>query len=206
MKTIKTILKKIIPPTSGLRCRYGDTLIADKHIGRLLDCLKRCIKLKGNIIEFGVFRGGSLIRMGKLLEEHSSNKAIFGLDTFEGHPYTDNKIQKKGFVSNTNMNKVFDKITENELTNIYILKGKFTDTLPTLKLERFCFAHIDCDLYWSHIEALQFLMPRMVKGGIIYFDDYNTPSCDKVNEAVHKFIKKSDLFIFPDKQAYYVVK
>lgn len=43
-------------------------------------------KIEGDIFEFGVFRGASLISMAILLKKIGSNKKVYGFDSFEGFP------------------------------------------------------------------------------------------------------------------------
>jgi hypothetical protein len=53
---------------------------------------KNCKKIKGNICEFGVFQGRSLLSTALLLKKIKSKKKIFAFDTFAGFP---NKILHK---------------------------------------------------------------------------------------------------------------
>jgi len=202
---VKNILKILIPSESGLRCKYGDSLISKDRVKFMCKLLERCKDLKGDVIELGVFRGGSLIKMAKKLYYIHSGKDIYGLDTFEGLPYTDKGTKhKKGLMKNTNFNKVHNLILDQGLFNILLKKGTFKDSFSTLQYNKFCFVHMDCDLYKSHVESLEFILPRLTKNGIIFFDDYNSTTAIKVNAAVHKFINKEQLVILPGKQAYYV--
>jgi hypothetical protein len=164
-------------------------------------------KIKGDIIECGVYRGGSLIVLGKKLKKLESDKILYGLDTFEGHPYTDKDTPHiKGNLGDTSYNDVYEIIKKLQLENVKLLKGRFIDTFPSLKNKRFCFAHVDCNLYQSSRECLEFLLPRMTKKGIIFFEDYNSSKFPGANKAVEEFIKKEDLIVLPDKQAYYIKK
>ena len=43
-------------------------------------------KIEGDIFEFGVFRGASLISMAILLKKIGSKKKVYGFDSFEGFP------------------------------------------------------------------------------------------------------------------------
>lgn len=43
-------------------------------------------QIDGDILEAGVYRGGSLIAMGLLLRELGSSKKVYGFDTFQGFP------------------------------------------------------------------------------------------------------------------------
>lgn len=44
------------------------------------------LKVEGDIIEVGVFRGKSILATGLLLKELGSSKKVFGYDTFQGFP------------------------------------------------------------------------------------------------------------------------
>lgn len=47
---------------------------------------KNALKDDGDVFDFGVFRGGSLIAAALILKELGSNKKVYGFDTFEGFP------------------------------------------------------------------------------------------------------------------------
>jgi len=70
----------------------------------------------GDIFEFGVFKGSSLIAAAMILKEMGSKKKIFGFDSFEGFP---------GFSE------------KDELENFYKYKGKFFDEKFIKKFEKF---------------------------------------------------------------------
>ena len=185
---------------------YGGSLINKKRIEFMVSLMEELEfrNVKGNVIECGVFKGGSLIEIASKLKELDSHRIVFGLDTFTGMPYADKGTEcVKGYLE-SNFKKVLNKVSY--LDNISLIEGKFKDSFKILKDHSFSFAHLDCDVYKSYIECLKFLMPRMSNGGIIWFDDYNSDAAPRCNDAVHKFIKKKDLIILPKKQAYYYVK
>ena len=62
------------------------------------------------------------------------------------------------------------------------------DTLPRFANYRFCFAHLDCDIYQSYKETLEFFYPRMTPGAIILLDEYNDPPWPGCNRAVDEFL------------------
>jgi|APSaa5957512535_1039671.scaffolds.fasta_scaffold45299_3 hypothetical protein len=49
-------------------------------------CKKNIDKIDGDIFEFGVFRGSSLISMALLLKKLGSSKKVYGFDSFGGFP------------------------------------------------------------------------------------------------------------------------
>lgn len=49
---------------------------------------------------------------------------------------------------------------------------------------RFCFVHIDVDLYEPTRASIDFFYPRMTPGGLIVCDDYNFTSCPGATQAI----------------------
>jgi O-methyltransferase len=52
---------------------------------------------------------------------------------------------------------------------------------------RFCFVHIDVDLYQPTKDSLEFFFPRMTPGGIIICDDYGFMTCPGARKAMDDF-------------------
>ena len=52
----------------------------------LYNHIRSNINLRGNIFEFGVYRGSSLIAIALLLKELGSDKIVYGFDSFSGFP------------------------------------------------------------------------------------------------------------------------
>ena len=87
------------------------------------------------------------------------------------------------------MESVQAKIAEDGLSkHIVLLKGLFKDTLPTLVDQQYHFVNIDCDLYEPHIECLEYFYPRMVKGGVLFFDDYHSIDFPMASKAIDQFM------------------
>ena len=107
------------------------------HLDIYFDFIRNSYKdLKGNIFEFGVFKGKSLLATALLLKSLGSDKRIFGFDSFSGFPsynekdkisqfkilYEDNKISK---------NHYLDVVRNIEIRSLY-LKDKFTLNAETI--------------------------------------------------------------------------
>ena len=59
------------------------------HLARhrpYLQLLERCVPLDGDVIECGVFRGKSLLRIATWLKQQGVRKTVYGLDSFDGFP------------------------------------------------------------------------------------------------------------------------
>ncbi len=71
------------------------------------DHIRQNIDIEGDIYEFGVFRGASLIAVGLLLKELGSSKKVFGFDSFKGFPSFSKYDDLENFY--TYKNKFFTK-------------------------------------------------------------------------------------------------
>ena len=157
--------------------------------------------------ECGVYKGFSLIAMGEVARIFGIRVHFFGLDTFEGLPdisTTDqNFIPKdalyltKKLFTNTSLEDVKKTLNRTGLRRKYtLLKGLFSKTLAQLPERKYFFVHIDCDLYDGHIECLEYFYPRMLSGGIIFFDDYHSVSFPMARAAIDDFLKSKPEKLF----------
>jgi O-methyltransferase len=147
---------------------------------QLVDCVNSCLKLDGSIAEVGVYRGGS----AKLMCNYKGTKELYLFDTFEGLPYLDKESNyfKKGQYSSP-----FEAVKSSlqNYENIHLFKGLFPASALPVGEKRFCFVHLDVDLYKSTKDCLDFFYNRMTKGGMILSHDY--PLIPGVKKAFDEF-------------------
>lgn len=168
-----------------------------------LELFKQTQNVRGEIVEFGIFKGNSFFRWIKfrdLLEQTYSRK-IIGFDIFGDFPeahFEQDKLKRDAFVAETNggVSISYDEI--NQLLdaqglskNVEIVKGDILQTLdeyvdknPHLKIS---LLHLDVDLYEPSKLVLERLFERVTKGGIIIFDDYGAFA--GTNKAVDDFFE-----------------
>lgn len=153
--------------------------------------------LDGDIIECGVYKGGTALFItkfrlhSKYLNFKDSTFHLF--DTFEGLPEANSKLDvyTKGVVP-YDYEKV--KTLFRRYLHVKIHKGLIPDIFKTVDIPKIAWAHVDVDLYKSVLDSLTFIYPRLVKGGYIVFDDYGFPSCPGARAAVdHFFVDKLEV-------------
>lgn len=178
------------------------------RLGNILahyELYKKIIELPGDVIELGVFRGGTLIQFctfRELLENERSRK-IVGFDIFDEFPSVAKVESDISWVENWNeeYNDDFTKkedieqsLHHKKIENVELVKGDILETVDEyLKREphtRIALLHIDTDVYEPSKHGLEKLFDRVVKGGIIAFDDYATVEGETL--AVEEFLKKYD--------------
>ena len=168
--------------------KIGDNRGADNEENyTLYSSLKALRNIPGDIAEVGVYKGGT----AKLISEIKGNKNLYLCDTFEGLPETNanDLFVKKGWLHDTSVESVKKYLADYK--NIHFLKGIFPQTSEPILDKKFCFIHLDTNLYQSTLDALEFFWPRMVKEGRIVSHDYNTTSMPGIKKAFSEFFNNT---------------
>ena len=115
---------------------------------------------------------------------------FFGLDSFEGFPDNDHPFfQDINFKSDyKKAKKIEDKFPD----KAFVLKGYFKDTLKNSEkintITKLKFAHIDCDLYISAIEPVEFIKEKLVSGAYLMIDDFT--NIDPSGKSIRELFKQ----------------
>jgi len=142
------------------------------------------IKLKGDYLEFGLFKGSSFIRAYEYAKEHKFDYMNFyGFDSFEGLPkeaslekFRPHQYKCSRFDFDNNIKK-----SGMDLKRVTIVEGWYEDVLKKelkdkLPIKVASIIHFDCDLYSSTIPVLKFIKSYLREGSILVFDDYYCPN------------------------------
>lgn len=149
------------------------TLVGADVIAEMMSMLSTT-PTDGCIVEVGVYRGGTL----SYLCEHAAGRSVYAYDTFTGIPFRGEFDQHAvGDFGDTSLDMVRLAVPD----AVYGL-GVFPES--ALPMPPVAFAHLDCDQYESITRAAEYLAPRMLPGGVMWFDDYCLPSGKK---AVDEF-------------------
>ncbi len=184
-----------------------------------LVCLSRAVdyivknKIPGDIVECGVWRGGSMLMVArKLLKAGDNARSLYLFDTFEGMSEPDerdiNAVDKKSatellessnkadgnnvwcYSSLDDVRSNFSKISYDP-SKVFFIKGKVEETLPYPQIGSIALLRLDTDWYESTLHELETLYDKLVPGGVLIIDDYgHWEGCKK---AVDEFIEKRRL-------------
>ena len=163
--------------------REVELLMSTNEAYQIFMAVKRTEKVKGDIVEVGVYKGGS----AKLICEAKGNKTLYLFDTFKGVPKVD-EIDAPYFYKGE-FAASFENVKNylGDYSNVYFYKGLFPVTAKHVKDKKFSFANFDVDTYESTLDCLKFFYQRMNKGGIIMSHDYI--SIPGVTKAFDEFFK-----------------
>ncbi|HZN36626.1 MAG TPA: TylF/MycF/NovP-related O-methyltransferase [Pirellulaceae bacterium] len=185
---------------SGVRRAYWNWATRQARQRPYLQMLARCARLEGDIVECGVFRGQSLLRMAAWLQQQGIRKTVHGLDSFTGFPREEVgasdlapgrslRAVRGRFRTAASAPRRILRVSEDLELPIRLHVGYFDETLPRLIASgrRLCFAHLDCDIYESYRFCLEQLYSAMAPGGVILFDEYRSPSWPGATRAIDEF-------------------
>jgi len=175
---------------------YGNTVIPQNRLEFLASkCKETLTRLPGNVVEVGVYRGGTLIELAKVVRDVCPDKKVYGIDTFEGHPYTDgHPVHPQGKYSDVSQNELSYTLEELGLAKYVSLhKGKIEEIWDDLNIKNISFAHIDCDLYIPIKYSSEHIPSTINKGGVIYFDDYGHSHCPGATKAIEEVFEKKQI-------------
>jgi predicted O-methyltransferase YrrM len=151
---------------------------------------------RGNIIEFGAYKGGNAMFMAHVAGRVLPGTQVYALDTFRGMPATDPAIDAhhRGDFGDVDLAELRGIAAAEGLHNLHLIEGRFEETAAALveKSGPFSLAHIDCDIYSAVAYAYEAVKAAMVPGGYIVFDDATVSSCIGATEAVETLAIRRD--------------
>jgi O-methyltransferase len=149
------------------------------------------------VVECGVFRGGTALLEALTISEttdNQTNRYLHLFDSFAGMPEESSPEESFSAAdfSRTSPEHVRRLLSDFQFVRLHV--GFIPNTFKNLTMEQIAWAHIDLDMYESVHDAITFLYPRIVPGGIMIFDDYGFPSCPGARKAVDEaFAKRPEI-------------
>jgi O-methyltransferase len=168
--------------------------------------------IPGEIVECGVWRGGSSIAMllAQLRRYGAVRKKVYLLDSFEGLPPATNRdgplaaawqgdTTSPIYYDNcrASLEALRETLVALELPaqSWELVPGWFSDTVPgladRLRTEGIALLRLDGDWYDSTLVCLEHLAPLVHEGGVVLIDDYY--AWDGCARAVHDYLSRYDL-------------
>lgn len=149
--------------------------------------------IEGDIVECGVWRGGSaMIMASKLLEMNATQRNFYLYDTYEGMSepseadidytgkHSSERLKKEDKFKGANIwcYAALDEVRKNMQNTGYpddklkYIQGKVEDTIPQTVPEKIAILRLDTDWYESTKHELVHLFPLLSQHGILIIDDY----------------------------------
>jgi O-methyltransferase len=167
-----------------------NTLVDQYRCFELWELVAQMGSLQGDLIEVGVWRGGTGALIARRAQQLPGNRKVYLCDTFSGvvKVSSHDSTYLGGEHADTSENHVRQFLSQLGIDNTVILRGIFPDAHIEAVLDRtFCFVHIDVDVYQSAKEVFDFVWPLIPRGGVVVFDDYGFETCDGIPKLVAEY-------------------
>jgi hypothetical protein len=171
------------------------TLTSAERVAALIEAVRYVVRhgIPGDLVECGVWRGGSAMAMAlTLLGCGERHRDIYLYDTYTGMTEPDDAdVSHRGeaardlYLQKPATDDVvdwcyasIDEVQHNLGTTgypaerIHFVKGPVEETIPGVMPDRIAILRLDTDWYASTRHELRYLFPRLVKNGVLIIDDY----------------------------------
>lgn len=173
----------------------SSTLVDIYRCYELWQFAKQSINLEGDILEVGVWRGGT----GALIAQavRCSQKQVYLADTFNGvvKAGDNDPVYQGGEHADTSLFLAKSLTEKIELKNVQFLQGIFPEETAEKIRGDLALVHCDVDVYSSAKDVFTWSKSKLSSGGAIIFDDYGFSTCEGVTALVNE-IRNDDEFTF----------
>lgn len=196
----KDIIRAVKPYSMTSPERLNAFILATRHIARH--------DIPGDIVECGVWRGGSMQACARtLLSVGETERDLYLFDTYEGMtPPTAEDLRRDGrparelldaqgkdrpiwaVASLEDVKAGFENIPYPK-ERVHYVQGRVEDTVPAQAPEQISILRLDTDWYASTKHELEHLYSRLVSGGVLLIDDYGYWQGSR--QAVDEFLDKT---------------
>jgi O-methyltransferase len=191
------------------------TMTSPERIGSLVNAVEYVVhnRIAGEIVECGVWRGGSMMAVAHTLTRlRHTKKDLLLFDTFEGMPppgavdrdlrgnaaadlmgTQDRSTSWMWGVAQLDEVRSNMHSTQYPVDKIKLFKGRVENTIPLEAPEQISLLRLDTDWYESTKHELVHLFPKLSVGGVLIVDDYG--HWEGARRAVDEYIDEHKLRI-----------
>lgn len=165
--------------------------------------------IAGDIVECGVWRGGSIMAAARtLLGRGDTTRHLWLYDTFAGMPEPGDKDVSHRNEPALDQYRALDRwcyasldevraavlSTGYDPARVHFIVGEVEETLPETLPEQISLLRLDTDWYSSTLHELEHLYPRLVRGGILLLDDYGHWQGSR--QATDEYLQRNGIALF----------
>jgi O-methyltransferase len=197
----KDIIRAVRPFTMTSADKLYALILATRYVAKH--------SIPGDIVECGVWRGGSMQAAARtLLACGDTSRDLYLFDTYEGMPppsdadvrLADGSSAEMLLASMPRESKVWAVATLDDVREafasvpypeerVHFVQGLVEETVPREAPDQISILRLDTDWYESTRHELDHLYPRLSPGGVLLIDDYGYWQGSR--QAVDEFIEKT---------------
>ncbi len=167
------------------------TLLDFPRAYTLWQCSHNTSKIDGVILDIGCLMGGA----GFIMSKKNIKGKTYLFDSFSGFKKDDGLHKKETFFYE-DINFVKNNIKKHNLKNTYVFKAYFPNDVK-VKINKIKLCHIDVNTFYDTQKIFKSIKKKIVKGGMIIFDDFGIWGVNGIKKFIYKIEKKyNNQFIF----------
>ena len=149
----------------------------------------QAVLLKGDFVECGVNRGALSAGVMSYVDFSSLvDRKFYLFDTFSGVvPDLVSPDDTAAFYNEYSDSYQFVSDTLGKIPNVAIVKGPVPYTLTEVNIESVAYLHIDMNCTPPEKAAIEHFWPKVVKGGLVIWDDYGFSGHESQKKAADDF-------------------
>jgi O-methyltransferase len=158
--------------------------------------------IEGDLVECGVYRGGSAAILGwSMMQLGDAARKLWLFDSFAGMPAATDKdgefsrtLEGK-YVGSEESTRRLVREAGVPADRCEIVVGRFEQTFATVSTPRTALLHVDCDFYDPVRLTLEKFFPSMPPGGFVVLNDYGIYRGAKA--ATDEFLERNGIAVEP---------
>ncbi len=143
--------------------------------------------ISGDMAECGVYKGATAWFICSFIQQQELNKSLHVFDSFEGLSKPKSEDGNYWAAGNLATEEATCRNNLSAFNFVNYYKGWIPERFIEVEATRFCFVHIDVDLYQPTLDAISFFYERLNKAGIMICDDYGFSTCPGAKKAMDVF-------------------
>jgi O-methyltransferase len=138
--------------------------------------------LEGDFVECGVWYGVLSKTLAEYVDFDKLQKTLYLLDPWGNINQADRQAYEPD---------IYDAVARrfSNIENVRLVRGFVPDTLTQVPSEKVAYLSIDMNAVEPERHALEYFYPKMVKGGVIYFDDYGWAGHKELKAMIDDFFR-----------------
>lgn len=203
-ESVKQIIDMNVTPIDYIHqwpCYTGPINLA--RFLMIYDLFKEIQPLAGQYADIGTWKGSSFLFIAKLIRlfENNTINQVHGFDWFQGMNPDGNK--KDDVAAAGKYKSEYDTLMElikiQHLEDVAVVHKmdivkELDGFFEKYDYLQFKYVYLDCGIHDVINKSLEHFWPRLVPGGLILFDHYNTEACNAETHLVNKFLGNTRIY------------
>ena len=167
------------------------TLLDEARAFTLWNISENLKDVNASIIDVGCLMGGS----GFILSKNNNKGSVLLYDSFDGFKKDDGMHKKETFLFK-DITIIKENIKKLKLKKTFVEKAYFPKKIKR-KISKIKICHLDVNTYYDTKKAFEWIEKKIIKNGVIIFDDFGIWGVDGIKKFIYQIEKKkSKKFIF----------